>query len=183
MLGPHAFRVAMVALTLVMPALASAQGAGTPIDISQLKVKPGDTVWVSTDASGERKGTLTALSPSELSFETDGQKVTVPFSSIRRLERKDPIRNGLGAGLIAGFGGGFALALATGYFGGGDEATDAAGGMQIALVYGGLGALAGAAIDAAVGQRQTVYRAGQKTISFAPGITRKGASMGVQIRW
>jgi len=147
-------------------------------------VKPGTRIWVVTSDGSERSGKLESLSPANVSFVADdGQRVVMPWSRVRQVQRPDPVLNGLVVGALIGFGGGLGLAIGQGYFGGGDESSDAGSGLGMAMAYAGIGAAAGVALDAALGKRQTIYRSGSATVSMAPLAVRRGGGLRFNLRW
>jgi hypothetical protein len=148
------------------------------------RVKPGTRVWVVTSEGAERSGKLESLSPVDLAFVADdGQRVVMPWLRVRQVERPDPVLNGLVGGALIGFGGGLGVAAGLGYFGGADESSDAGSGFAIAAAYAGIGAVAGLALDAALGKRQVIYRSGPKTVSMAPLVAGRGAGVRFNVRW
>jgi len=147
-------------------------------------VKPGTRIWVVTSEGAERSGKLESLSPANVAFVADdGQRVVLPWSRVRQVQRPDPVLNGLVGGALIGFGGGLGVAIGLGYFGGADEASDPGSGFGIAMAYAGIGAAVGLALDAALGKRQTIYRSGSTTVSMAPLVAGRGAGLRFNVRW
>ena len=148
------------------------------------RVKPGTRIWVVTSEGAERSGKLESLSPTDFAWVADdGQRIVMPWSRVRQVERPDPVLNGLVGGALIGFGGGLGVAIGLGYFGGGDESSDPGGGLKIAAAYAGIGAIAGLALDAALGKRQMIFRSGSTTVSMAPLVAGRAAGLRFNVRW
>jgi len=167
-----ALALAIISLLLAF-ALAAAQEPVRSFDQLDTRLKPGDTVWV-TDAQGrEIKGKITSLAAEVLALKADGSR-TFSAADVRLVEerRGDSLLNG---GLIGfGIGGvGFGLTcLAT------IDDQDRGWCALVTVVYGGIGAAAGVAVDALIpGKKIVVYRApapgGARTsrLSVSPLVT------------
>jgi len=167
-----ALALAVISLLLAF-ALAAAQEPVRTFDQLDTRLKPGDTVWV-TDAQGrEIKGKITSLAAEALALKADGSR-TFSAADVRLVEerRGDSLLNG---GLIGfGIGGvGFGLTcLAT------IDDQDRGWCALVTVVYGGIGAAAGVAVDALIpGKKIVVYRApapgGARTsrLSVSPLVT------------
>jgi hypothetical protein len=167
-----ALALAIISLLLAF-ALAAAQEPVRSFDQLDTRLKPGDTVWV-TDAQGrEIKGKITSLAAEALALKADGSR-TFSAADVRLVEerRGDSLLNG---GLIGfGIGGvGFGLTcLAT------IDDQDRGWCALVTVVYGGIGAAAGVAVDALIpGKKIVVYRApapgGARTsrLSVSPLVT------------
>ena len=167
-----ALALAVISLLLAF-ALAAAQEPVRSFDQLDTRLKPGDTVWV-TDAQGrEIKGKITSLAAEVLALKADGSR-TFSAADVRLVEerRGDSLLNG---GLIGfGIGGvGFGLTcLAT------IDDQDRGWCALVTVVYGGIGAAAGVAVDALIpGKKIVVYRApapgGARTsrLSVSPLVT------------
>ena len=188
-----------VALLLVAPLEVSAQVVATSFEELRALVKPGDTIYL-TDASGRKtKGKLGELSASSLEFLVrktgpDGRETLVPQARLSErdvrqilLERHDSLWNGTLIGLAPGAAIG-SIFLFTG--GGCDCYTLAsrapfAGG--IFLFVGGIGAVIGAAIDALIIERTTVYyqASGQRPsgVQISPLFSKSGAGIQMSVRF
>jgi hypothetical protein len=165
----------VMTLTLVLaPAAATAQEPVTSFDQLNTRLKVGDKVWV-TDAQGrEVQGKIHSLSPDALTLEARTPLSFVP-SDVRVIQerRPDSVKNGaligMGAGMAVGIVSMFTLDFEGCSFG------------CVAAVlgyFGGIGAGAGALVDAMVpGKKQAVYRApgaagaSSARFSLAPVIT------------
>ena len=131
-------------------------------------LSPGTAVIVYL-AGGERfECAFNRIGPDEISFTVSGQERRLPRTAIVRVENatyaRDRLRNGVLIGALAGAAGGIAgmaaygNAKTNGPVHWGDE--DAPGYLlAAALVGGGMGAAAGAAIDALIEHHEVLYRA------------------------
>lgn len=175
-------------LTLFHPVDAAAQtpptSGGLPHDDVSTRVKPGSRIWVLTSDGAERPGKLESLSITDVVMVgDDGQRVALPWSRVRRIERPDPLMNGISIGAVAGLGGGLFLATFAGYFGGESGGYQPRAGLALIGMSAGVGALVGFAVDRAKNPRQIVYRSGQTTMALSPVITGRGVGMGIKVRW
>lgn len=96
-------------LTLCLPIEASAQSAARSFDELQVRVKIGDTIYL-TDSSGvETRGQLAKLSDVSLSLAHDGTRKDFAEGEVKRIDqrRRDSVWNGLligaGTGALIGF--------------------------------------------------------------------------------
>ena len=111
-------------------------------------VKPGDTVRVVDGANEEVRGTITELSPSSLTLRVDGTRQTFLERDATAVyqRRNDSLANGARWGFVVGAALGVlgGVAIAREYESGGGGAFIPI----LGLVYGSIGAGAGAGIDA-----------------------------------
>jgi hypothetical protein len=137
---------AALVLALLLPATAFAQG-GSPKPSPPLKVS--EEVVVTQSTSGQEfRGYLVDLSPTTLAMLVNGQRVEVPLERVLRIEgRNDSVMDGAGYGAAIG-GGLTALACAQGL--------PARICVTAAAFYAGIGALAGAGVDALHKGRTTI---------------------------
>ena len=175
MTARHRVRVWILALLMSVPLLVmtpletSAQVVATSFEELQSLVKPGDSIDV-TDASGRKtKGRLGELSASSLELlvrktGSDARETFVPQARLGerdvqqiRLERRDSLWNGT----LIGFAPGAAIGMFMLFFGAGCDCYTIESRAPIALgtvlFAGGIGAGIGAAIDASMIERRTVY--------------------------
>jgi hypothetical protein len=61
------------------------------------KVKTGDTLFVTDRTGVQAKGRLIRLSPEDLTLLIGGEERALPFSGIGRIEKRDPLWNGIWA--------------------------------------------------------------------------------------
>lgn len=181
--------VLSVPLIMMAPRNVGAQVVATSFEELQALVKPGDTIDV-TDASGRKtKGRLGDLSASSLELLVrktgpDGRETFVPQARLSEgdvgqilLERRDSLWNGTLIGLAPGAALGVSLfSVGYGELGGGAF-----------LWVGGFGAAIGAAIDALIIGRTTVYyRApGQRSsgVQVSPFVSKSAAGIQMSMRF
>ena len=158
-------------LALFFPAAAFAQG--TPAKPPP-PLKTSEEVIVTQSTSGqELRGYLVELSPTTLAMLVNGQRVEVPLERVLRIEgRNDPVKNGAAIG--AAVGGGLILLAC------GGEIADFC--VTAGLFYTGIGALAGAGIDALHKGRTTIYRK-PAGMSLAVAPAPKGVRAQLRVRW
>jgi hypothetical protein len=126
------------------------------------RLKPGETVWVTSARDPERKGRVIAVSSSEFRFRVNGRETVVPLDALRRVEVSDPVANGVRNGLIAGAAGGFGFALfMSALVCDVDDCVAQFGrDFPLALLWTGIGAGAGGALGYAIdraGGRRVIY--------------------------
>ena len=163
---------------------AAAQEPVTSFDLLHTRLEVGDTVWV-TDAQGrEIAGKIRDLSRTSLLVDAGGTPQDFQAARVRtiRVQPKDPLRNGVLWGTIAGFAGG-ALSCALNPQCAGD---DGAGWVTavMALLGAAAGAGIGAGVDAAVkGPTLIVYAApgarGGSRLLVAPLVTPRAKGVAV----
>lgn len=188
--------VAVPALWLAVPLQASAQTVATSFEELRALVKPGDTVYV-TEASGRRtKGRLGELSTSSLELlvrktGSDGRESFMPQARLSEgdvrqilLERRDSLLNGTLIGLASGAGP-WILAAAHPCFNTREYPHSQC--PQGLLVTSIIGTAVGAAIDALIIKRTTVYyRApGQRSsgVLISPLFSKSGAGIQMSLRF
>ena len=169
-------RIALAVLAL--PAAASAQAVARTFDELNVRVRSGETVYVTDNQSRTIDGLLLTVSADALVMEAASGRVTLSVAQVDRVRvrRRDSLKNGILEGLAAGAAGGALAALLTdghdrpstqcmlfcgGFFSTGQAI---AAGM---LVGGVLGIGAGAAIDAVIKERRPVLRKGSLTSELA----------------
>ena len=140
--------------------------------LAQEKLKQ---VWVmQTDSGAVVRGSLVELSPASLAVLTgDNKRVDIPMDRVLRIETGgDSLKNGATIGALVV--GGLVLATCASWDGGGECVAAAA-------VDAGLGALAGAGVDAMIEGRRAIYsRAASQPAGKDKG---KAASIGFRIRF
>jgi len=133
---------------------AFAQTPATTVDELRSRVTVGDRVVVTSAQQRTIKGTLEELSSSSLKLLVDNHSQDVAWQDVLRVERRtrDSLLNGILIG--AAFGG----ALFLKYY---SENALCQGGCQFtsgALATIGIGAAAGAGVDALIARRETVFK-------------------------
>jgi len=154
----HTSRVASTSLILALLATTGeAQELAGSFDQLRVLVKHGDTVRVTDGAGEEVRGTITGLSSSSLDLMVGGTRRTFLETDISAIHqrRNDSLANGAKWGFVAGAALGVlgGIAIAREYESGG-------GGAYIpilGLVYGSIGAGAGAGIDAMHRSEQVIF--------------------------
>ena len=126
---------------MAIPGIAAAQEPVRSFDQLDVRLKPGDTVWV-TDAQGrEVKGKIQTLAPDAMVLKGDGPRTFAASDvSLIRERDDDALRNGTLIGL--GVGGGLATAWC---IGAAAESEDVDVGVECTegfIVFGGLGRIA-----------------------------------------
>lgn len=167
--------------------------AGTPVAAQEVAssfeqlavlVKPGDKVTVVEITGTETKGQIGKLSRDALTLMTSGGPRRIGEADVATIaqRRDDSLKNGAIIGAVAGtayFLTGLAL---LGDSDGGDVIVPAAVGWGV--VFAGLGAAAGAGIDALILRRQVIYQksatGNRVTISPVFGHGRRGAAVTVR---
>ena len=178
--------IVLLATLLGVPCPTAAQVPVRSFDQLNTRLKPGDTIYV-TDAQGrEIVGELRELGPSLLVVD-DGVRQALGPQDVRLIEERpaDSKKNGALWGLLVGAGVGVgvgALVANSDHWTTGDEY------MENALIFGGIGAGAGAALGAIVdgmkaGPTRVVFRApgasGSARLSLAPVITPRTKGVAV----
>jgi hypothetical protein len=162
------------------PAAAAAQDVATTFDELRTRLKTGDTITV-TDGSGQEvTGRLVDVSATSLALQVRRQQLTFSPDTLGevRQRRRDPLRNGVGLGLLGGaiFGGVLAASLSS---------EGEVGGLVIGALglYAGMGAGIGALVDALIVRDTTIYSSSSSrrpaTIVIAPILSPE--RLGVQV--
>src|SRR5262249_2684424 len=138
------FDIALV-LTMVAASASTAWGAQKPAT-----ARAGEQVIVTQSGSGEElHGRLLELSPTSMAMLVNGERVDVPIENVLRIDvRGDSLKNGaiIGAAILGGMS---ALAWA--------EIRNAGGCASMLTINTGIGALAGAGVDAMIKGRTPIY--------------------------
>jgi hypothetical protein len=174
-IAPPGSRIAFVltlALALFLPAAARAQDG-----YLRKPPAPGKKVVVTQSTSGtEVRGRIVELSPTTLAMLVDGKRVDMPMNTVLRIDAPtDSVKEGALIGGVV-FLGLIALSCATI----GAEGSNCG---QAILFSTGIGALAGAGIDARHQGRTTIYSKPPSTMSFGVAPTRKGARAQFSVCW
>jgi len=194
-----ALRASMVFLLMAPPLPASGQVVATTFADLPALLKTGDTIDV-TGADGRRTtGRLGELSAASLEIlvrrtQPDGRDIFVPKARLSeddvrqvRLHRRDSVWNGT----LIGFAPGAAIGVLMLFAGAGCDCYTIESRAPIALttlaVAGGIGAAIGAAIDASIVERSTVYvRASARrpaSLQASPLVTRSAAGVRMTVRF
>ena len=154
---PFMSRLACFGLLLTLPAASQAQELAGSFDQLRVLVKAGDTIRVTDRTGHEVRGSLIDVSASSLALATGGSQRTFLESDVAsiRQRRPDSLSNGAKWGFAVGAGLGLlaGITIASEYEGSSGTALIP----MLALVYGGIGAGAGAGIDALHSSEQVIY--------------------------
>jgi len=154
---PFICPLAFVAVVLALPVIGSAQELAGSFEQLRVLVKPGDTVRVTDGAGEEVRGTITDISPSSLALRVGGTRRTFLETDIAAIHqrRNDSLANGAKWGFVAGVALGVlgGVAIAREYEGSGGGAFIPI----LGLVYGSIGAGAGAGFDAMHRSEQVIF--------------------------
>jgi hypothetical protein len=173
---------AVILLVCIVGTRVEAQGVASSFDQLSVLVKPGDEITVVDLAGREAEGRIGMLSRDRLTIVTGAGPREVGETDVAQIRQRrgDSLQNGAIIGAAAGAGYGLAvLALAM-------SMNDGGGPIPIGIVTGmvvftGMGAAAGAGIDALITRRQVIYRkpAGENRFSVSPlfGRGRRGAAV------
>jgi hypothetical protein len=148
-----------------------AQVVASSFDQLIVLVKPGDTITVVDVAGREARGRIGDLSRDTLTVVTKAGPLQLGEADVARISqnRNDSLRNGAIIGAAAGAGYGLAmLTLAAALDdGGGPIPISVVTGM---IIFTGIGAAAGAGIDALITRRQVIYErpGGARKIGISP---------------
>ena len=133
------------------------------------RLRTGDRVWVEISTTDVRTGRVLGVANGVLRLAADGTEEDIPVNSIWRVQRK---QNGIVLGTLIGAGVGFALGLPIAAIG----ANEGTGVASPLLFMTGVGAAAGAGLDALLWRKRTVYTYNQAALVVRPilGANRVG---------
>jgi hypothetical protein len=173
----HVTGTAVMAVLLVT---GSASAQVVP-PLAEVHLKPGAKVAITDEHGDKISGRFAGLDTERITIGVDGELRHMPVGQILRVEEVDDLRNGMLIGLgigVAIFAVEAIVARSDGF-----ELT-AAGYLVIGSIYGGLGAGAGAGIDALVGGDRTIYRrGGSARLSVVPTVRRGRTGVAVALSW
>jgi len=154
---PSTSRFACLALLLILPVTTCAQELAGSFDQLRVLVKAGDTIRVTDRTGREVRGSVIDVSASSLALATGGSRRTFLESDVTsiRQRRPDSLSNGAKWGFAVGAGLGLlaGITIASEYEGSSGTALIP----MLALVYGGIGAGAGAGIDALHSSEHVIF--------------------------
>jgi hypothetical protein len=170
-------------VVLVLSASSAAEAQVVPA------LEEGTRVWVTTADGREQEGSVASMSLTDLVMRVNDASVSIALGSVRRIEGRDPLGNGIRNGGIAG-------AVALGGFGlyvsqvlcevpDGCLKNDLG---PIAILTGlgaGAGMAAGALIDYAIKGRRLLYSysGAANTIEVLPRLTVHSVGAHIVLRW
>jgi hypothetical protein len=128
------------------------------------RLKAGERVWVEISTSDVRTGRVLGVGDGVLKLRADGREEDIPVSRIWRVQRK---QNGIVLGTLIGAGVGFAFGLPVASL----VANEGGGSAYPLLFMTGVGAAAGAGLDALLWRKRTVYAFEEMTTTVRPILT------------
>jgi hypothetical protein len=191
-------RTALVLVLVLAPVQARAQLIATSFDDLQTTLKPGDTVQVTTTSGDRLKGDVLEVSASglELRIKTPRPESSTPAAAQRRVAENDvrqitiEHRDRLWNGVLIGLGATAFPGIATIAWGLSAANAGYATGAELAgagIVILGIGAGIGAAVDASIHRRATVYLRLPPTrssrISVAPLLARRAEGVRLYVQF
>ena len=167
-------------LAMVSAAGAGAQDAapeGTGQTAGWESVRTGDPVYVTDSRSQRRKGNIETVSDQDLTLKAGNRSWTVARADVQRIERQDPLWNGMGYGIAAA-----AAPLAVACLATGGNAGECAYVLGYAAPLIAVGAGAGALVDAL--RHKTVYWQDHDIEArIAPVVSRKSLGAALSLTW
>lgn len=160
---------------------ALAQAPATTLEQLQSRVAAGQTITV-VDSSGQKiRGQISGLSASELKLDADGKQRTYTSETLAevRTQHKDSLWNGTLIGAAAGSI--FLIGMVAS-----DWCSDEAscgGSYAWGVAYMGMGAAAGAGIDALRKGQITVYRRSSSAVGVAPVLNPRAQGVLVSVKF
>jgi hypothetical protein len=181
--------VALAGVILALASSARAQSVGTSgAEPARSEVRDGLKVWVTTTDGHQERGTMLSFTPSKLVLRIAGSDVAIPFAEVQRIERTDPLDNGMRNGAIVGAL--VALPASIGLARSGDSCHGCGVLAVIAtLVNTSIGASIGAWIDHLIVDRRLVYSASSgaparpPAVIISPIVSARRLGAGASIRW
>jgi hypothetical protein len=178
---PHRFALWGIVVMLLMTVsarTAAAQGSA----VRDPGVRTGETLWVTTSAGTELKGSVVSSSSTSLTLNTDADRVTVRLMEVRRIQVRDSLTNGALIGALIG-GGISAWAGITL-----DRDCDGQCGNWGAItrfiaVGAGAGALAGMGIDALIRREIKQSSWTSRSVAVVPTLSKTHRAVRLAVRW
>ena len=156
----------------------------TMAEAQVLKVKQGDTVWMTNAAGRQAEGVVQGVGPSALTVLVSGREEQWTLSDTREIWRRgDSLRNGVLVGLLAGAGAGLlgGLGVSASSFGEGGNPAPALAGMTALGAAG--GAALGAWFDSMRQGRTLVHRNTAAAVRVTPTVSRDARGVQVAVRF
>jgi hypothetical protein len=148
---------------------------------TESRLTHGRTISI-TDAQGQvTTGRVVEVTRDAVAVRKDDRRFDVPFSQVVAIDEVDHLRNGLMIGLIVGAGLFVADVVASR-----DDGIElnGAGYAVVGAIYGGLGAAAGAGIDALIGGNRRIYQRGTTArVRVSPTLRSDRAGAVIAISW
>lgn len=152
---------------LVAASLASAQPPARNLTELRLKVKAGDTIYITEEDRRERTGRIVDMTPETLTVSFDGVPRALPESSIQRIRQRKP--DSLWTGGLIGAAVGMGLGLAAASFS--EECSHqpgSSGCVGPVLSMTGLGTAVGIGVDALIQGRAVIYETPRLRVRVSP---------------
>jgi hypothetical protein len=162
------FRVGLFASLFVLaPAFASAQAPARNLDELRLKIKAGDTIYLTDPSGHERSGRVVDLTPTLLTASFDGVSREFQESSILKIRKRQP--DPLWTGALIGGAIGLALGAAAASFSEDcSHSTGSGGCVGPALAVAGMGTAIGIGVDALIQGRKVIYDPARAGLLVSP---------------
>jgi hypothetical protein len=176
------FFVLLAPLLALAPSQAFAQSPAHNLDELRLKVKVGDTIYVTDESGRERSGRIDDLSPTVLTVSFGGMRRELPESSILRIRKRQS--DSLWTGGAIGAGIGLALGVTAATFSEECSHNKASSGcIGPVLSMTGLATGVGIGVDALIQGRKVIYEASGFSLRVSPWISpgRLGVRLSVQL--
>lgn len=164
--------------------LASVLSVAMVSEAQILKVKQGDTVWMTNAAGRQAEGVVQGVDPSALTVLVSGREEQWTLSDTREIWRRgDSLRNGVLVGLLAGAGAGLlgGLGVSASSFGEGGSPAPALAGMTALGAAG--GAALGAWFDSMRQGRTLVHRNTAAAVRVTPTVSRDARGVQMAVRF
>ncbi len=179
--------IALFVLLALAPAMASAQAVASNFQELRLKVKPGDTVYVTDDTGQEKRARILELSHSSLLLSMDGTRRELNENDVIRIRQRlpDPLLNGAVVGAVS------VMTLSTvsafAFADRGENETFGWADVGFILYLGSLGAGVGTGIDALIRGRKVIYETSglipRRSIGVSPVISPHVRGVRVSVRF
>ena len=173
-------RIVVLALLLV-PGAVYAQGTESTWPGLHWKTSGLPTVFVIDDAGAETMGKLVRFDPDAIVLMVDGTERRIEAARVRRIDKRDSLRNGIIIGAVFGLATGVLTSGLADCPGSSDEcpAFRIAGPVVSTAFY----AAVGAGIDALVAGRTAVYVAPVTSMQAARSTQGRQVALNLRLRW
>ena len=172
---------ALAVLFTLAASLAFGQQPARSLDELRLKVKAGDTIYLTDQSGRERRGRLIDLSSAALTVSFDGEARELPESSIRRIRQRQPDPLWMGGTIGAAIGGGLGVALAS-FSEECSHNSTSSGCVGPVLSMAGLGAAVGIGVDALIQGRKVIYEGSGLSVQVRPLVAPGGVGIRVSVQ-
>jgi hypothetical protein len=173
-------RLVFLAGILLLTISGTARGQTLPTAL-QTRLTPGRTISI-TDAQGQvTTGRVVEVTANSVAVGKSDRRFDVPFREVVAIDEIDHLGNGTLVGLIVGAG----LFVADVWVSRADGIElNGAGYVVFGVIYGGLGAAAGAGIDALIGGNHRIYQRGSTArFSVSPVFRSNRAGGMIRVSW